>query len=181
MTQPPSRPFSAAVASLIPVRDPESCMSCAARAVWFDGDQFWCQTCAWDFWRLPHFYEQAKQEQQKPPHPYESWPEFNFAGAWTRLYPFRLVPQYRAGHRRLDFGLWIDGHKFDIEVDGAPYHNDFMNRQRDRELKAQGWHVIRVTASDVQRDAEAAVHEVVRQILVLLSPGSRAARKLEAA
>ena len=69
-------------------------------------------------------------------------------------------PQYEIGRRRLDFALFANDIKLDVEVDGRVWHTDADgNRKvadilRDREMIARGWKVRRFWVSELDRDME---------------------------
>lgn len=75
-----------------------------------------------------------------------------------------LTPQHRVGRYRLDFAI-VD-RKIGIEVDGLAYHNgqgSFMkDQQRQRDLQAQGWTVIRFAAKEVLNDPRRCLTEIAR-------------------
>jgi len=63
----------------------------------------------------------------------------------------------------LDFAVWHNGHKIDIEVDG-PFHDTPDARKRDAfrtlMLKREGWKVVRIHHSEMDR-AERIILEVL--------------------
>lgn len=54
--------------------------------------------------------------------------------------------QYPVGRRFVDFGDPIKS--IAIEADGAAYHNETEDAERDRELLALGWRVVRIRGCD---------------------------------
>jgi very-short-patch-repair endonuclease len=67
-------------------------------------------------------------------------------------------PQYPVGRKYLDFALFGDGVKLDVEVDGRAFHTDadgnrkISDRLRDKELIARGWKVRRFWVSELYYD-----------------------------
>jgi len=68
--------------------------------------------------------------------------------------------QYPVGRRRLDFALFRDEVKLDLEVDGRRWHTGpdgnrkTADRLRDREMIARGWKVRRFWVHELQADME---------------------------
>lgn len=104
---------------------------------------------------------------------YDTW-TFNshienlFWQRWLDLYPgndcsIPLEPQYQVGRYRIDFAH-IES-KTAIELDGHASHSSpdaiAHDRKRQRELEAQGWHVIRFGGKEIVQDVERCVHEAV--------------------
>lgn len=70
---------------------------------------------------------------------------------WTeiRLHGLPFYPQYPVGRRFVDFG---DPYKrIAIEVDGAAYHTPEKDAEKDADIRAEGWHLIRITGQDAYR------------------------------
>ena len=100
-------------------------------------------------------------------------------------YAFELMPQewvQAGGHDyRLDFEVWledpdliIEGQRLGVkpfesiavELDGHDFHERTKDQvtqrnQRDRDLQASGWKVFHFSGSEVHRDPEACVNEVM--------------------
>jgi very-short-patch-repair endonuclease len=81
------------------------------------------------------------------------------------LRAFDLQPQHPAGRYRIDFA--DPGKHLAIEVDGLAYHNgqesSFMkDQQRQRDLMAQGWRVVRFAAKQVMDDPRWCLGEIAR-------------------
>lgn len=78
----------------------------------------------------------------------------------------QITPQVNAYGYRVDFAYFVNGQKIAIEIDGFDFHSSKtqMTRdyQRQRQLEANGWRVIRFTGSEIYNDAQACVAEVVR-------------------
>ncbi len=70
------------------------------------------------------------------------------------------IPQHPVGSKYLDFALFEQEVKLDVEVDGRAFHTDFDgNRKisdllRDKELMARGWKVRRFWVSELHYDME---------------------------
>jgi very-short-patch-repair endonuclease len=104
---------------------------------------------------------------------YDTW-TFNshieelFWRRWLDLYPgndcsIPLEPQYQVGRYRIDFAH-IES-KTAVELDGHASHSSpdaiAHDRKRQRELEAQGWHVIRFGGKEIVQDVKRCVSEVV--------------------
>ncbi|HEX4338097.1 MAG TPA: DUF559 domain-containing protein [Polyangiaceae bacterium] len=83
----------------------------------------------------------------------------------------RQLPVTCAKHRyRIDFAIVAhDGRPWiACEVDGFAFHSSkeqiVYDRQRERALTAAGWTVLRFTGTEVHRDAEACVLEVIAML-----------------
>ncbi len=76
-----------------------------------------------------------------------------------------LIPQLEVYGYRLDFALIRSGVKIAIELDGHDYHKTKKQRQadyqRERTLQLQGWHIIRFTGSDIYRDTQECIKQVI--------------------
>ena len=103
--------------------------------------------------------------------------ETRFDSEWERIVYHALrdagldpQPQYEIAGRRLDFALFSDGVKLDLEVDGRQWHQDTDgNRKiddlwRDAQLKALGWRVCRFWVDEIQEDLEGCIAHVKRQL-----------------
>lgn len=97
---------------------------------------------------------------------YESPLEAAFADEWGRqscslAYP--LVSQYpiENGRYRLDFAY--PAAKVGIELDGYTYHSNrdafTRDRQRQRDIEATGWHIIRFSGDELRHDVRKCVQE----------------------
>lgn len=79
-------------------------------------------------------------------------------------------PQYEIAGRRLDFALFGDGVKLDVEVDGRAFHTGAGGERkssdlwRDFELRGLGWRVRRFWVHELRADMEKCV-DLVRQDL----------------
>lgn len=75
-----------------------------------------------------------------------------------------FTPQHKVGRYRLDFAI-IDK-KIAVEVDGLTYHNGqesfIRDQQRQRDLQALGWRVIRFAAKEVTTNPAKCLAEVKR-------------------
>lgn len=66
-----------------------------------------------------------------------------------RVHGLPFYPQYPVGRRFVDFGDPVG--RIAIEVDGAAYHTPDGDAQKDSELRADGWSVVRITGRDALR------------------------------
>ncbi len=92
-----------------------------------------------------------------------------FWDAWLSITAnrvYRLVPQYPIGKYRVDFADPII--KTAIELDGHATHSTpdaiAYDRKRQREIEAEGWHVVRFGGKEVFSD----VNKCARETLALL-------------
>lgn len=67
-----------------------------------------------------------------------------------------FYPQYPVGRRFVDFG--DPQARIAIEVDGAAFHTPEGDAQKDAELKAEGWRVIRITGKNAYRHSDNLKH-----------------------
>ena len=81
----------------------------------------------------------------------------------------RINPQYWTKVRdkkayRLDFGLFVNGKKYDIEVDGDKAHSDKNDYDilRDIHLRMDGWKIRRYPANQIQNNLGTVVEEIKR-------------------
>lgn len=101
-------------------------------------------------------------------HDFESPLEEAFWQAWIvkGCTSKELTPQYKIGRYRLDFAHIPT--KTAIELDGFTYHNDeksfLSDRQRDRELSAAGWQVIRFGSKELQENIGKCVEQAYKII-----------------
>lgn len=102
---------------------------------------------------------------------YDSPLESAFAYEWVNqalhlLYP--LTPQcpVKDGRYRLDFGY--PPAQFGIELDGYTYHSDReafnRDRQRQREIEAQGWRIMRFAGDELRADIARCVREAAHAL-----------------
>jgi very-short-patch-repair endonuclease len=77
-----------------------------------------------------------------------------------------LVKQYQVGPYRLDFAL--PARMIGIELDGYKTHSSTKaiadDRQRQRQLEANGWYIIRFGGLEVFQDADACVREAAQLV-----------------
>lgn len=91
------------------------------------------------------------QDRQKTESPIESilLREFHLLG-------FYSTPQYKVGNYRIDLAFLKE--RVAIECDGKEWHstNDQIenDKKKDEFLKSEGWKVIRITGSDIYKDAD---------------------------
>lgn len=67
-----------------------------------------------------------------------------------RMYGLPFYMQYPVGRRFVDFGDPV--YQIAIEADGAQYHNQEKDAQKDRELNDQGWRVYRIKGRDTFKE-----------------------------
>lgn len=76
-----------------------------------------------------------------------------------------FTPQKRVDGYRLDFALEGNGFKVAIEIDGQDHHTTQADRaadyQRERNLKRRGWRFVRFTASEIYKDPQRCVSDVL--------------------
>ncbi|WP_296644364.1 AAA domain-containing protein [Roseinatronobacter sp.] len=81
-----------------------------------------------------------------------------------------FTQQYAVGRRRLDFALFADNVKLDLEVDGRRWHTGAdgnrktSDRLRDREMISLGWKVRRFWVHELQSDMEGCLDTIERDI-----------------
>ncbi len=97
----------------------------------------------------------------------ESPAEESLWGAYLkRELRFHMTPQHKVGRYRLDFAI-VDK-KVAIEVDGLTYHNGqesfIRDQQRQRDLQAAGWKVIRFAAKEALDNPQRCLAEIERLI-----------------
>ena len=97
---------------------------------------------------------------------FDSSIEASFWETWQRQSKVPLVRQHPVSGYRLDFAHLPS--RTAIELDGYYYHADperfRKDRQRDRELSEQGWHVVRFAGDEVVADVERCVEEALRLV-----------------
>lgn len=100
---------------------------------------------------------------------YASPLEAAFAEEWGNqslhlIYPLTSQQPVKNGAYRLDFAYAPA--MFGIELDGYTYHGDrasfTKDRQRQREIEALGWHIVRFSGDELRRDMAACVREAAR-------------------
>lgn len=100
---------------------------------------------------------------------YGSVPEKMFHEAADKA-GLKLITQYYFKSYFLDFAYVTDTLKLNIEIDGRPYHftaqGDRLEKDivRDSILKANGWNVIRYTASEIDNDIKFVIDNLLAQI-----------------
>jgi very-short-patch-repair endonuclease len=89
-------------------------------------------------------------------------------GVVSRLGTLEIRPQFEVGRYRLDFAVQSDCRSsvIAVEVDGHDFHERTKeqatrDKSRDRELVARGWQVLRFTGSEVFRDAQKCMSEIL--------------------
>jgi len=103
------------------------------------------------------------------PETFESPLEAMFAEEWRAqslhlLYPLVSQQPIKNGAYRLDFAF--PHYQIGIELDGYTYHSNrdafTRDRQRQREIEALGWHIIRFSGDELRHDITACVREAAR-------------------
>jgi very-short-patch-repair endonuclease len=68
----------------------------------------------------------------------------------------------------LDFGIFCNEGKIDVECDGDAYHSSkdahMRDRVRNNELASYGWLVLRFTGAEINKDAKGCVKKIKRTI-----------------
>lgn len=79
-----------------------------------------------------------------------------------------VIPQYQIGNYRIDFAL--PEQRVAIELDGHEYHKTKEQRtndaSRERYLQKHGWQVIRFTGSEIYKDVQRCIQDVLEIISV---------------
>lgn len=103
------------------------------------------------------------------PETFDSPLEAMFAEEWRAqslhlLYPLVSQQPIKNGAYRIDFAF--PRYQVGIELDGYTYHSDrdafTRDRQRQREIEALGWHIIRFSGDELRQDLTACVREAAR-------------------
>lgn len=85
-----------------------------------------------------------------------------------RKYGVEVMPQYEIGRYRIDFVM--PEQKVAIELDGHDYHKTKAQRtndtERERYLQKQGWQVIRFTGTEIYKNVQQCVQDVIDIIAV---------------
>ena len=95
---------------------------------------------------------------------------FYILNSFIRHVPANLEAQWHifteTARYRTDFALIDD--KIAIELDGHEFHSSREQRthdaQRDRALQLAGWKIIRFTGSEIHKDADACINELIKLI-----------------
>jgi very-short-patch-repair endonuclease/nucleoside 2-deoxyribosyltransferase len=103
------------------------------------------------------------------PDTFDSPLEAMFAEEWRAqslhlLYPLVSQQPIKNGAYRIDFAF--PRYQIGIELDGYTYHSDrdafTRDRQRQREIEALGWHIIRFSGDELRHNITACVKEAAR-------------------
>lgn len=78
------------------------------------------------------------------------------------LLPPILQTQWQVNNYRLD--LAVPDRKIDIECDGLKYHNPVTDRQRDEDMRKNGWFVIRFSAREILEYPALCSEKVLREL-----------------
>ena len=89
-------------------------------------------------------------------------------GQWEHGHYIDCVEPHTYEKYRLDFVLKGNGIKVDLEVDGKRWHDNEKDRIRDRYMESAGYHVIRVSAKDVNKDPLSLAIRIKNEIRMLL-------------
>lgn len=118
---------------------------------------------------IAYLAERAGRTPRRDQSAFESVWERRMAAALERR-GLAYEAQYPVGWRRLDFALFRDAVKLDLEVDGRAYHMDadgnrkIRDIQRDREMIARGWKVRRFWVHELDHDMEACLDIIERDL-----------------
>ncbi|MHA1777470.1 MAG: UvrD-helicase domain-containing protein [Promethearchaeota archaeon] len=69
-------------------------------------------------------------------------------------------PQLRIGRFLVDFLVEIGNKKIIVECDGIDFHNPFHDKERDKELKLKGYHIIHFTGSEIYINIESCIEKI---------------------
>ncbi|MCK4824033.1 UvrD-helicase domain-containing protein, partial [bacterium] len=70
-------------------------------------------------------------------------------------------PQVRIGRFLVDFLVEIYNQKIIVECDGRDFHNPFHDKERDKELKLQGYQIMHFTGSEIYNNIESCVEKIL--------------------
>jgi very-short-patch-repair endonuclease len=114
----------------------------------------------------------AAAREAGPEYPPVSHPEL--VSEWERIFyralcaaGLRPVPQYDEAPFTLDFALFQDERRLDIEVDGENYHRNWdgelcrRDQIRSRRLKDLGWDVMRFWVYEIRDELASSVRRVL--------------------
>lgn len=89
--------------------------------------------------------------------PKQIWEEKFYKGA-LKPAGLEVISQYPVGPYKLDFALFHNGKKLDIEVDGERWHKDAAGKRLEKDIdrniyvKSQGWDVMRFWVYELKED-----------------------------
>lgn len=118
---------------------------------------------------LAELADRATRPRERPQRGYDSLWERRMHEA-LRTRGIEAHPQYQVGSRSLDFALFGEGVKLDLEVDGRAWHTGAdggrktTDRLRDRELTAKGWKVRRFWVHQLGADMEECLDIIERDL-----------------
>lgn len=105
---------------------------------------------------------------------YPPVPQPDLVSDWERVFysamhaaGLRPIPQHKEAPYTLDFALFQDGRKLDIEVDGENYHRNWdgelcrRDQIRSRRLFDSGWDVMRFWVYEIRDDLPGSVRRVL--------------------
>ena len=131
------------------------------------GDLGWARACG--IAHISDLADRATRPREQPLRGYDSRWERRMHEALRRR-GLEAQPQYPVGSRSLDFALFGDGVRLDLEVDGRTWHigaggsRKTADRQRDRELTARGWKVRRFWVHELAADMEGCLDIIERDL-----------------
>lgn len=80
------------------------------------------------------------------------------------------IPQYSILGYRLDFALFSNDIKLDVECDGKDYHSKPWQKTHDKKrtqmLNRHGWKVIRFTGSQINKNPDRCVQSIKKKLRV---------------
>ncbi len=131
------------------------------------GDLGWARACG--IAHIAELADRATRPRERPQRGFDSLWERRTHEALGRR-GIESHPQYQVGSRSLDFALFADGVKLDLEVGGRAFHADASggrktaDRLRDRELMAKGWKVRRFWVHELAANMEGCLDIIERDL-----------------
>ncbi len=86
---------------------------------------------------------------------------------WLISKGFRVTPQVRVGHYRIDLVVEGDNSRLAIECDGGKWHPPerwWQDQIRQRQLERMGWEICRIWGSDFYRDPNEAMKPILLKL-----------------
>ena len=135
------------------------------------GDEEWASSCEIDFIERLCLAAKSRQDANRPRDSRSEligpiW-EDKLAETLDQA-GIRYERQYPSCGRFLDFAIFGNELKLDVEVDGEAYHRDWTGSrrvedlQRDVTLVANGWYVLRFWVYQIREDADGCVDRIER-------------------
>jgi very-short-patch-repair endonuclease len=131
------------------------------------GDLGWARTSG--IAHIAELADRATRPRERPQRGFDSLWERRMHEALRRR-GIGSHPQYPVGSRSLDFALFAENVKLDLEVDGRAWHADASggrktaDRLRDRELMAKGWKVRRFWVHELAANMEGCLDIIERDL-----------------